>query len=310
MTQDFLPKNAARQCVLADVRHFMVMLAALVFGGGCDKASLQEKGASSLRGSTVKDLVTSESAPAFLPGNAAVTEVVQVNGSWEFYHDKELAALARAEPAAFEAFREAREKAALEGVSSRIIVSAGAGTRFKELRRLARGAFDSGYDRLDFLVRGSATADEQRAFYLEFPTAVGSFVPPDIEPKLVKIDFDGAISVNAAASLIPLDRAGSDSSLPLLNEDLLSYAAAARAAASTPVVQILVDGDATYQRWMDVMARCHANGFTRVLVVDVNMDTETTCQGMTCPPANRGSGHLPVAPSPDRLATQFPIGTN
>jgi biopolymer transport protein ExbD len=132
-------------------------------------------------------------------------------------------------------------------------------------------------------------------------------VPPDIEPKLVKIDFDGAISVNAAASLIPLDRADSDSSLPLLNEDLLSYAAAARGAASTPVVQILVDGDATYQRWMDVMARCHANGFTRVLVVDVNMDIETTCQGMTCPASNPGPGHLPVAPSADRLATQFPI---
>ena len=137
-------------------------------------------------GSSLPDLVTAESAPAFLPGNAAVTEVVQANGSWEFYHERELAALARSEPAAFEAFRETREKAALKGVSSRILVSARGGARFKEVRRLARGAFDSGYDRLDFLVCGSASSDEQRALYLEFPTAVGSFVPPDIEPKLVK----------------------------------------------------------------------------------------------------------------------------
>ena len=88
---------------------------------------------------------------------------------------------------------------------------------------------------------------------MTLPAAAPTQSQPDIDPKFIKIDSNGAISVGAGASQIPMDADPSVRDLPLLTADLQTYASAAKSADSKPLVQLYVDGGARQQRVIDVL---------------------------------------------------------
>lgn len=75
--------------------------------------------------------------------------------------------------------------------------------------------------------------------------------PPPIEPMLISIGANGAISVGNPQTQMDADMALRET--PLLSQELKSYADAARSSRSVPLVQMYVESDAPYQRVIDVM---------------------------------------------------------
>lgn len=104
---------------------------------------------------------------------------------------------------------------------------------------------------------------------MKLPSMSPSTEQPDIEPKLIRIDANGQISVGAGSSSIPMDSDPSVRELPLLRQDLESYASAAQASGSKPVVQLYVDGDAHQQRVIDVLNVLSAVGIATVTFTDL-----------------------------------------
>ena len=74
-----------------------------------------------------------------------------------------------------------------------------------------------------------------------------------IDPLLIKIDASGAIFTGLEASQLAMDTDSSSRNLPLLESHLKMYADAAKATISTPLVQILVDTEASHQRVIEVL---------------------------------------------------------
>lgn len=88
---------------------------------------------------------------------------------------------------------------------------------------------------------------------MTLPASAPSETPPEIEPKFIRVDQAGAIYVGQGAAQIPMDADPKVRELPLLTEDLRSYAEAASAAGTDPLVQLYVEGDAEQQRVIDVL---------------------------------------------------------
>ena len=104
---------------------------------------------------------------------------------------------------------------------------------------------------------------------MTLPAAAPSESQPDIDPKFIKIDANGAISVGAGASQIPMDSDPSVRDLPLLTADLQTYASAAKSADSKPLVQLYVDGGANQQRVIDVLNALAGVEITNVTFTDL-----------------------------------------
>lgn len=104
---------------------------------------------------------------------------------------------------------------------------------------------------------------------MTLPAAAPSESQPDIDPKFIKIDSNGAISVGAGASQIPMDADPSVRDLPLLTADLQTYASAAKSAESKPLVQLYVDGGASQQRVIDVLNALAGVEITNVTFTDL-----------------------------------------
>jgi biopolymer transport protein ExbD len=104
---------------------------------------------------------------------------------------------------------------------------------------------------------------------MTLPAAAPSESQPDIDPKFIKIDANGAISVGAGASQIPMDSDPSVRDLPLLTADLQTYASAAKSADSKPLVQLYVDGGASQQRVIDVLNALAGVEITNVTFTDL-----------------------------------------
>jgi len=103
---------------------------------------------------------------------------------------------------------------------------------------------------------------------MTLPAAAPSETPPEIEPKLIKIDATGAIFVGAGAAQIPMD-SDDDRDVPMLFSDLKSYSDAAKSASSEPLVQIFVDGGAAQQRVIDVLNALTGVGISKVTFTDL-----------------------------------------
>ncbi|TAE78159.1 MAG: biopolymer transporter ExbD [Verrucomicrobia bacterium] len=104
---------------------------------------------------------------------------------------------------------------------------------------------------------------------MTLPAAAPSQSQPDIDPKFIKVDSNGAISVGAGASQIPMDTDPGVRDLPLLTADLQSYASAAKSADSKPLVQLYVDGAANQQRVIDVLNALAGVGISNVTFTDL-----------------------------------------
>ncbi len=103
-----------------------------------------------------------------------------------------------------------------------------------------------------FLVTTTIQPREQD-LSLQLPAAAPSDTPPVLAPMFIKVDKSGSIYINAGPSQEPLDSDVNQRTLPLLEERLDSYAAAARAGGTQPVVQIWADPEALQQRVVDVL---------------------------------------------------------
>jgi len=104
---------------------------------------------------------------------------------------------------------------------------------------------------------------------MTLPAAAPSESQPDIDPKFIKVDANGAIYVGAGASQIPMDTDPSVRDLPLLTADLQTYASAAKSADSKPLVQLYVDGGANQQRVIDVLNALAGVEITNVTFTDL-----------------------------------------
>lgn len=104
---------------------------------------------------------------------------------------------------------------------------------------------------------------------MTLPAAAPSESQPDIDPKFIKVDSNGAIYVGAGASQIPMDTDPSVRDLPLLTADLQTYASAAKSADSKPLVQLYVDGGANQQRVIDVLNALAGVEITNVTFTDL-----------------------------------------
>jgi biopolymer transport protein ExbD len=104
---------------------------------------------------------------------------------------------------------------------------------------------------------------------MQLPAAAPSETPPEIEPKLISIDANGAIFVGAGAGQIPMDVDPEVRGVPMLTEDLKAYAESARSADSEPLVQIYVDGAAKQQRVVDVLNALAGTNISKVTFTDL-----------------------------------------
>lgn len=99
---------------------------------------------------------------------------------------------------------------------------------------------------------------------MKLPSQVQSESQPEIEPFFIRIDANGAIYIGTGAAQQIMDTDTEVRNVPLLAASLDLYAAAARGANSTPLVQIYADGSASQQRVIDVL-----NALAKVKIASV-----------------------------------------
>lgn len=104
---------------------------------------------------------------------------------------------------------------------------------------------------------------------MQLPAAAPSETPPEIEPKLIRIDAAGAIYVGSGAGQIPMDSNTESRDVPMLFEDLRAYADSAKSASAEPLVQIYVDGESKQQRVIDVLNALTGVGISKVTFTDL-----------------------------------------
>jgi len=105
---------------------------------------------------------------------------------------------------------------------------------------------------------------------MRLPAAAQSDSQPEIEPFFIRVDASGTIFMGTGPAQQTLDT-DDNRNVPLLSSSLELYAAAARGANSTPLVQIYADGSASQQRVIDVLnalARAQISSVTFTDLVD------------------------------------------
>lgn len=91
---------------------------------------------------------------------------------------------------------------------------------------------------------------------------------PKIEPFYIKIDPTGTVYTGVEAAQQAMDSDLSVRELPLLTSQLEMYHNAAKAASSTPLVQICADEGSTQQRVIDVLNALATVGINSVTFTD------------------------------------------
>ncbi len=82
----------------------------------------------------------------------------------------------------------------------------------------------------------------------------------EIEPHVVAIKQDGSIRLELDGTLTPLDDPHAAGDLPGLDAKLRDYAERVRGGNAAPVVRVMMDDAAPYQRFIDVLSRLHDHG--------------------------------------------------
>ena len=104
---------------------------------------------------------------------------------------------------------------------------------------------------------------------MSLPAANPSNEQPKIEPMFIRVDAAGVIYTGVGAGQQQLDQDASVRDVPLLDSQLDLYAAAARSAGSTPLVQVYVDPGTTQQRVIDVLNSLAGAGISSVTFTDL-----------------------------------------
>lgn len=119
-----------------------------------------------------------------------------------------------------------------------------------------------------FIVTSSITKRESD-LGMSLPASNPSTELPKIEPMLIRIDSNGAISVGTGSMQQPMDSDPGVRDLPLLKAQLDLYGNTARASNATPLVQIYADSDCTQQRVVDVLNALAGAGINAVTFTDL-----------------------------------------
>lgn len=119
-----------------------------------------------------------------------------------------------------------------------------------------------------FLVTTTIQPREQDV-QMTLPASAPTEAPPEIEPRLIKIDASGAIFSGTGASQLPMDSDADVRELPMLTSELRAYKEAADSTNSEPLVQIFADGGASQQRVIDVLNALAGVKITKVTFTDL-----------------------------------------
>jgi biopolymer transport protein ExbD len=92
---------------------------------------------------------------------------------------------------------------------------------------------------------------------------------PKIDPMFIKVDASGAVFSGTGDAQQALDSDGSVRDMPLLNQQLQLYSAAAKSAGNNPLVQVWVDPGTVQQRVIDVLNALAAVGISSVTFTDL-----------------------------------------
>lgn len=92
---------------------------------------------------------------------------------------------------------------------------------------------------------------------------------PKIDPMFIKVDANGAVFSGTGDAQQALDSDGSVREMPLLNQQLQLYSAAAKSAGNNPLVQVWVDPGTVQQRVIDVLNALAAVGISSVTFTDL-----------------------------------------
>lgn len=218
-----------------------------------------EKPAELAHGHALPDLVFAANAPELDPEGAAYAEAVWTDGLWKIHEDGMWRADCRSGDDIFQAMREIRD----QRPDSRVLISAGGNTPFREIVELIRNTARAGFWRVDFLVATGAQARTNHSFTLKLPTRDESDLL-DVDPLFISLDAQGVVHTGRGAARTRQDTDPADHALPKLNGLLEIYTAAAKAASSRPVCQVYADPDVAYQRVIDLMARFHEHGIVHI----------------------------------------------
>ena len=110
---------------------------------------------------------------------------------------------------------------------------------------------------------------KERDLQMALPSALPSDAQPEIQPMFIKIDVNGTIYMNPGPAQEILDTDASSRELPMLSQRLETYASAASATDSQPLVQLFVEGDAKNQRVVDVLNTLAMHNIAKVTFTDL-----------------------------------------
>ena len=106
---------------------------------------------------------------------------------------------------------------------------------------------------LIYFIVTSSIAPRETDIGMDLPANSPSREMPPITPFFIQVDANGAIFVGVPPAQQQMDSDTSVRAVPLLSAELKTYADAARSSKDQPLVQIYVDGGASYQRVVDVL---------------------------------------------------------
>jgi biopolymer transport protein ExbD len=129
---------------------------------------------------------------------------------------------------------------------------------FSHVRRVIRLAARRGLHEVIFVSLAQAQIRElleerERDLEMQLPKADPQDQQVALQPLLILIDAQGAIFLNTGLAREPLDQKAVEGELPMLEQRVEIYAAAARAGNDKPLVQIHVDGNAQQSRVLEVL---------------------------------------------------------
>lgn len=244
----------------------IAMLLGMLMCAGCGKHSDAKKAAERARGHALPDLVFAANAPLFDAGGIPYAEAVWIDGIWKIHDGGVWRADCRSDDEIYKAMQEIWEKRQ----DSRILISAGGSTAFREIKNVIKGSARAGFRRLDFLVTTGVPSPANHSFRLRLATADERLIQPDIDPLFIVLDARGAVYTGIGSDQVLLDTDTADHALPILKNMLELYATAAKAAKARLFLQVHADPAVNYQRVIDVFSRFYEHRIMDIQFTDLN----------------------------------------